>query len=170
MEKDNKEIIVLRPANFEDFLIFSIAAIFAVIFIKGGEPFPPGIVRMFKVFLFILILLVQFLLLFHMRVVIRSDKISFPGIFPFTRINVDIASIRKIIKYPSLADGNQSGEYYTDYHREISITYSGAKSSIRLMSSYWGSELINELIEVILERNENVQIVDFERMFNEKKL
>ena len=168
MEKDQKEIIVLRPANFGDALVFLIAALFSVIFIKGGEPFPPGIVRMFKASLFILILLGCFLLWIHMRIVIRSDKISFPGVVPFTTINVDFALIRKIIKYPSLADGDHQGNYIS-YFREITITYLGAQSNIRLDCFLWGSELINELIEIIQEKNENVQVVDYERLFNEKK-
>lgn len=166
MEEDKKGITILKTENDNGIIALSILG---MVLIKSL--LFPGVLRTQEILLLIFLLAIVFFLPAGKRIIIKSNKIFLPGPNPFSKTIVDIASIRKIIKYPSLADGNQLGEEVgAGNFREISIIYLDAKNSIRLKCSNWGVELINELIETILEKNENVQVVDYERLFNEKKL
>ncbi|MCX5708601.1 MAG: hypothetical protein NTY14_06500 [Candidatus Omnitrophica bacterium] len=174
MENEKSETIILRPEGVEGGVWASIllAAFLLIIFIKtpaysSFKALPVFLILFSPLYIFLVVHIFE-----NYRIIIRESKISFPKtdtngfllFFALGRLTIDISSIRRIIKYPSLFDGNRMGESYPGECQKISITYLNAKQGIYLAYSFWGSELIEELINEILERNENVQIIDYNHL------
>lgn len=189
MEKAKTDTVVLAPQGTAWFPVAEalLAIAFISVIFAGESSFgdiPGGFIRVqgFLLAGILISALAIFFLVDSCNIVIQASTISFPEtndrgfpkLFFLAKTIVDISAIRRIIKYPALLDGtrivNQNGDdVYVGEYRRISITYLQAKTSICLSGEFWGSELLDELIEEILERNENVQIIDQDRLFKEDK-
>lgn len=185
MENEKRETIVLRPVGVETgiWVLILLAAFLLITLIRlpaypSFEALPVFLMSFFLLYIFFVIHIFR-----NYRIIIRENEISFPkanidglpSFFASGNIIVDIASIRKIIKYPALFEGNQGwelfaghvdptavGDHVSTKFRKISITSSQATVGIYLSYMSWGEESIGQLIDEILERNENVQIIDYD--------
>lgn len=120
-------------------------------------------------FLLNLIITLYFLYYFfvYSKIVIFKDKVilpktnfsGFPSAFIFQKKEIDIYSITKIIKYP-VQYGKVSVSPRLAFHGAKAAVISKTVGNIQLSYGFYGVGKIENLILEILNRNENIQILE----------
>lgn len=166
--EDKKDFSVsFIPDNSAIWLVLLIIGSFwAKLFLRRHTLF----IYKFFSYLFVFNFIITFYFLYYFfvysKIIISENKIVFPNTsysgmplaLIFQKKVIDIQSITKIIKHPVKHDGCFVPSRLTFHSAKILIIAKGM-DNIQLSYGFYGGEQIERLIQEILIRNENVQIV-----------